>query len=254
MLASPRPAPESHHFVGTATAPQVEDYPQAANSKTGLAVASANRAPRQMPPIQPPLFPDPGLRKVIGLEEYLPAPPPRRSAPARSRPPRRRVIPGQTSFDFDALSAQEVETGGRRCNLPVAPLAVRACAVLLDAGLVVLLLGAFLATVRILLGELPLTPAAAASGGLAVFSTAIVYKLLWGSFGRPTPGLQAVRLRVVTLDGRPARPEDFLKRVFGGVLSFGCAAVGVLWALIDQDRLTWNDYISGTFVTEARPR
>ena len=43
--------------------------------------------------------------------------------------------------------------------------------------------------------------------------------------------------------------ETAMLRLGGSVLSFLAAGIGLVWSLVDEDRLTWQDHISSTFPT-----
>jgi hypothetical protein len=40
-----------------------------------------------------------------------------------------------------------------------------------------------------------------------------------------------------------------MHRLASGALSFCAAGLGFLWALVDEETLTWHDHISRTFPT-----
>jgi len=61
------------------------------------------------------------------------------------------------------------------------------------------------------------------------------------------------RLRLTTFDGLPLEPRHRLLRMLGSCLSV-CTAVGLLWLLVDEESLAWQDHISGTFPTLAVER
>jgi uncharacterized RDD family membrane protein YckC len=66
-------------------------------------------------------------------------------------------------------------------------------------------------------------------------------------------GLQGAHLNVVSFDGlRPTRGQRIL-RLFAGWLSVASAGMGMLWALTDQESLTWHDHISQTLLTHQPP-
>jgi uncharacterized RDD family membrane protein YckC len=87
---------------------------------------------------------------------------------------------------------------------------------------------------------------------LALIAVASLYKLLWSLFDQVTPGLQAVGLEVVRFDGLAPTLGQRLGRVALGWLSVAGAGMGVIWAMADEDRLTWHDHISQTFLA-CRP-
>jgi uncharacterized RDD family membrane protein YckC len=83
----------------------------------------------------------------------------------------------------------------------------------------------------------------------AVVTVPLFYKYLWAAAGRDSIGLRVTGLELVDFDGRnPSRAQRY-QRLAGSILSFLAAGVGLAWALLDEDKLTWHDHISGTFPT-----
>jgi uncharacterized RDD family membrane protein YckC len=71
------------------------------------------------------------------------------------------------------------------------------------------------------------------------------FGLFWTLAGR-TLGMQAWRLRLVTLDGgRPGWREASI-RFAAALLSWLPLGLGYLWALFDPQKRTWHDRLSGT--------
>jgi uncharacterized RDD family membrane protein YckC len=58
-------------------------------------------------------------------------------------------------------------------------------------------------------------------------------------------------LQLVDFDGNPPSQARRYLRLFGSILSFLAAGIGLIWSLVDEDRLTWHDHISSTFPTIA---
>lgn len=86
--------------------------------------------------------------------------------------------------------------------------------------------------------------------GLAEF---VVLWLVTGAYavaswwrGGQTLGMRPWRLRVVAADGTPADLRALGMRYAVGSVSLLAAGLGFLWALVDRDRLTWHDRVSGT--------
>lgn len=66
--------------------------------------------------------------------------------------------------------------------------------------------------------------------------------------GGQTLGMQTWRLRVQRQDGRPLGFWQALLRFLLAVPSVGCFGIGLLWILIDRDKLALHDRLSGTVV------
>lgn len=257
LAVDARPSPESFPVIETAAAPALDiAQAQAASRGPKLAVSRSDAQPRASVAVQPALFPFREPRKVVGFDQYS-GPGDTRKGQDSSRPaPRRRASTGQSAFDFDTPAppprplTREIH---RRQEYQVAPLQLRAMAALFDIGLSLGFFLMFLLTVRLCLGFVPLeTPFLFAYGAAAV-CISCAYKLLWCAFGQTSLGLQGAHLNVVSFDGlRPTCGQRFL-RLGAGWLSVLSAGMGVLWALSDQESLTWHDHISQTLLTHQPP-
>jgi uncharacterized RDD family membrane protein YckC len=78
---------------------------------------------------------------------------------------------------------------------------------------------------------------------------AVLYRGIWCLANRDTPGMRFAGLRLVDFDGRTPRRDYRIVRQFAGALSLVSAGVGLIWALVDDEGLTWHDHISKTFPT-----
>ena len=76
------------------------------------------------------------------------------------------------------------------------------------------------------------------------------YFTLFTYFGGSTPGMMLCKLRVVSFDGTDPTSEQLLWRSFGYMVSAGTGALGFIWALWDEEHLTWQDRISQTYLTQ----
>lgn len=66
--------------------------------------------------------------------------------------------------------------------------------------------------------------------------------------GGQTLGMQSWRLRVQRRDGRPLGLWQAIWRFVLAVPSVGCFGIGLLWILIDREKLALHDRLSGTVV------
>ena len=87
----------------------------------------------------------------------------------------------------------------------------------------------------------------AIGGSLALI--ALFYGLLWAITGRETAGMRATELHLITFDGFPLDARARALRFGSTWLSFFSAGLGLVWALADEENLTWHDHISKTFQT-----
>ena len=75
------------------------------------------------------------------------------------------------------------------------------------------------------------------------------YKLLAALRSDRSPGLRLLGLRVLHFDGRPPNRRQRVLRVLAGSGSLLPGGIGLFWALMDEERLTFHDHISETFIT-----
>lgn len=135
------------------------------------------------------------------------------------------------------------------CDAPVAPNALRSQCALIDA-LIVLMGCAVAVTVFRLAGGTLVLDKQLLPFALGAFATIpVAYKLLWSYAGIDTVGMHCTGLRLIDFDGNPPSRERRLQRTFGSFISLLAAGIGLVWALVDQDNLTWHDHMSGTFPT-----
>ncbi|MFM2126087.1 MAG: hypothetical protein RL328_2538 [Acidobacteriota bacterium] len=245
-----RPVTES---VGsTALAVQEQEMPAPASFAMGTAEVGEDSGP------QPSLFRDAGPSpKVVPIPTLSPL---RSASPLERETVRRNAArvarstrtPGmQQNLE---LQEQQPETGKRRddalyCDARVALPTHRAVAAAMDCAVVVLAsllfaAGAYYADVNL---ALPKNAWLVPAGIVAVVT--ILYRGLWCLANSDTPGMKFAGLQLVDFDGRRPHLRGRVIRQVAGVLSLAAAGVGLLWALVDEESLTWHDHISKTFPT-----
>ena len=119
----------------------------------------------------------------------------------------------------------------------------------LDGTVIVIALAAFSSIFALAGGEIALS---AKTVPLIAGVTAVLlifYRLLWCLANGDTPGMQWTHLRLVNFDGQRPNRQQRLVRAAAGLLSLLAAGLGLLWALVDEETLTWHDHISETFPT-----
>ena len=219
-------------------------------------------------PAQPELDFDPPERlEQAASESYQEALAPPEPAPAiqswRYRPvradrtvDRMEIDVAQPTIDFEAAEQSSKVSG--LTAIPhdaltlVAPLAERRLAGLIDAALLLFAYGGFLALFAALGGHFTVSKfgAIVTAATWALFYAQ--YFVLFTFFGGATPGMMLRKLRVVSYDGIEPTPRQLLWRSFGYLVSAGTVMLGFVWALWDEDNLSWHDRISQTYLTLDR--
>ncbi len=138
------------------------------------------------------------------------------------------------------------------CDAPVALPTHRIMAAAVDLSMVLISLGIFLGIFYSFGGEINLTRQSAPFLAALAFVISMFYRFLWCLADGETPGMRFAGLRLVDFDGRTPNPHQRLQRQIAGILSVLSAGLGLVWALVDEESLTWHDHISKTFPTPAR--
>lgn len=174
-----------------------------------------------------------------------------RPSPPRLRQTERMEIHIQPELDFSSFPDDRAHP--QTALVPVATLAERRWAGLLDAFFLGLTCAAFLGLFRSLGGQVVLEKMDAIVSFAVLYLFYALYFFLFTTFAGATPGMQLRRLTIVRLDGSLPDTPQLLWRSFGYLLSGATLMLGFLWAFWDEDRFTWQDRISQTFVTAADP-
>ncbi len=131
-----------------------------------------------------------------------------------------------------------------------APVGARLLAAALDFGIAAKGIGLFIGLFSLMNGGFLTGRTGALIYVAAAFAITSAYFGFFTMTSTVTPGMRWRGLRAVTFEGKPLQFHHRLWRAFGYVVSTGTLLVGFLWAAVDEKRLTWHDYISGTFVTD----
>jgi uncharacterized RDD family membrane protein YckC len=135
---------------------------------------------------------------------------------------------------------------------PVASLGDRQLAGIIDAACLLFAFGAFVALFGSLGGQLTLSKMNAAVYLVALGVVYFQYFALFTVFGATTPGMMFRGLQVMSFSGDTPTPRQMLLRSAGYMLSAGMCFIGFLWALWDEDQLTWHDRLSKTYLSSAQ--
>jgi uncharacterized RDD family membrane protein YckC len=221
-------------------------------ARQGGTPTSAPPQPRKPITYQPSLFASRELPRVVPFETIAPAAVetrPRKQSPSNERPRPRKIVAGQQDLQFLAVRPSRLSEGAIFCDAQVALPAHRATAAALDGSIIVIALALFGLVFHLAGGQMILTsktiPLFACVAGVLV----ALYRLLWCMADSDTPGMRWSHLILVNFDGQPPSRRQRLARTASGLLSLLAGGIGLVWALVDEETLTWHDHISKTFPT-----
>ncbi len=163
--------------------------------------------------------------------------------------------PAQSTIDFlpnAPLGPRKLKTTVEAviyCNDPVAAPLHRSLAAALDASMIFIGFGVFSIVFHVLAGTIAWNAATMATFAAAFVLITLFYGVIWAMFGRETPGMHWTQLRLINFDGCPPDGKSRALRIAGSWLSFCSGTIGLLWAIVDEENLTWHDHMSKTFPT-----
>ncbi len=137
------------------------------------------------------------------------------------------------------------------CEDPVASVSHRMLAALYDLGLIALLVMTFLGILywgcEDLASAIEYPMIVVVLAGMVLIG--LLYHSVYLAARGETPGMRAAELQLVDFNGRRPSEAQLHMRVLGGFVSVLAAGLGLLWALVDEEGLTWQDQISHTYPT-----
>jgi uncharacterized RDD family membrane protein YckC len=246
----------------SAAAPELQFETSRPETAPEPRIAAEESRPRlQVVSYQPMLFSSRELSEATTVEMQPSRKPDIPDArPANTRPRARKISSGQQNLEFNSgsMSSPAVPHSAEPviyCDAPVAIAAHRLIAAAYDGAIVLVALGVFLGIFQLSCTLWAGGPALVLNkqslpllGGIAVVF-ALLYNVLFALANGDTPGKLWARLRLVNFEGRTPDREQRLYRLASGCLSLMAAGLGILWALVDEEALTWHDHMSKTFPT-----
>jgi uncharacterized RDD family membrane protein YckC len=163
--------------------------------------------------------------------------------------------PEWADMKLGASQQQELATepvvevkASKAIKLQAAPMNLRILAAVVDFALVSM---AFL-TVAILVAVkatvLPNLHEAEIGGGLVFAAITFAYLAISYTVARATPGMKYALISLRTFDGQTPTREQRCKRLGAMAVSMLPVGLGAVWALFDEEHLSWHDRWSGTYL------
>jgi uncharacterized RDD family membrane protein YckC len=128
----------------------------------------------------------------------------------------------------------------------------RRVAGIIDIACLLFACGGFLALFGSLGGHFTFSKLSAAVCMTALAIVYLQYFALFTIFGGTTPGMMLRNLQVMSFTGDEPTPKQMLLRSLGYMLSAAPCLMGFLWAVWDEDGLTWHDRFSKTYLSAAQ--
>lgn len=136
--------------------------------------------------------------------------------------------------------------------LHVAPIEDRMMAAIVDAALV---LCAFMVFVLVFVActiHPPTGKMAMVAAGLTLGGLAALYQWLFFTYAEGTPGMHYAKIALCTFEDENPDRKAMRHRVWATLLSVLPLGLGLLWALLDDDRLGWHDRMTRTYQRSYR--
>ena len=125
-----------------------------------------------------------------------------------------------------------------------APISARVMAAAIDLSLVALATILFAGVSCRVAGDVPTGSVAALGVAVLLAGFYLAFQLLFFSFSGDTPGMRYARIGLCTFtDENPSR-RAMRRRVWSSVVAATPLGLGLLWVLLDDDRLGWHDRMS----------
>ncbi len=141
---------------------------------------------------------------------------------------------------------------GFEIPLQTPPMSQRACAMAIDAMIVLSACALFGYIGFTIGGAINLSPTVMETAAvvLAIFWSGYQYLLL--IYTGSTPGLRLAHLQLSQFDGSPVPRRMRRWRVLASILSAVSLGLGFAWSYLDEDALCWHDRITRTYLAPKR--
>ena len=203
-----------------------------------------------------PFLPDEEAKEagnVVPTAQEVPPPEPKQADRAESRRVRCAGSPSQSQNPLAFPDAEPALLQAEFSTPPVASFRIRVLADCLDFACILAAVAVFLAPLPLLSGGIVLDRYIIAAGLAVGCTVAFLYGVVFLYLAGATPAMKRLGLRLVNFDGQPASRPERLWRLLGSIVSAGSFLLGFVWAAMDDERFSWHDRMSRTFLTARTP-
>ena len=86
---------------------------------------------------------------------------------------------------------------------------------------------------------------------ILVFTGPIFYSYFWIANKGQTTGMQAWKIKLVSMDKSELNIKQTMLRCLISTISFACFGLGYFWILYDKNNLSWSDILTKTKVIKT---
>lgn len=137
-------------------------------------------------------------------------------------------------------------------RMDIAPMEDRLMAGIVDTALVLLGFMLFVLVFCACTAHPPTGKTALATAGILLVTFFALYQWLFFAYADGTPGMRYAKIALCTFDDENPTRKSMRQRVGIVMLSTVPMGLGFLWALLDDQRLTWHDRITRTYQRSYR--
>lgn len=179
------------------------------------------------------------------------------SSRAKAGSPRRRselsgMLPLDAPSDYGFRGHMGSHSSHHDGIIHGAPMRDRLMAALLDAVLVLFAFVLFVAVFAACTAHPPTGKPAMIAAGIALFAFVVLYQWLFFTFAESTPGMRFAKIALCTFDDENPGRKALQHRIGALFLAALPLGLGFLWALLDDDRLSWHDRMTRTYQRSYR--
>jgi uncharacterized RDD family membrane protein YckC len=149
---------------------------------------------------------------------------------------------------IEPAAPRDVERKSSEVPMFPATIGQRLAAALVDGLILGAALAAFGAIFLRLNPERAPVPLLVGTGLAVILLLWAAYEFLFVVYTGSTPGLRALKLRLVRFDGSAVQRRTRRWRVLASFLSAFSLGLGYLWSMLDEDGLCWHDRITRTHI------
>jgi uncharacterized RDD family membrane protein YckC len=167
-------------------------------------------------------------------------------------------MPSWSDYEWRAIELEErqvAEPENRhepvRIALHQAPLKRRFLATIVDVALILSTVCALAAFLASRLHHFPGIRASELTALAALLIVGVLYEGLFLLYAKCTPGMRYAQLALCTFDGEYPTREQMKSRLVSMLLSLLPMGLGMLWAIFDEDNMSWHDRHSRTYLRQC---